>query len=67
MPNTYQDPGDDLLTTSAVAKLKGVHVSTVNRWEAAGVLTAAVKLPGVRGAKLYRRADVEALLTEGAA
>lgn len=50
----------DLVTTAEAAAILGCSVATVNRWAAEGRLTAAVQFPGVRGARLYVRADVEA-------
>lgn len=51
----------DLLPTAEVARLLGRDVSTINRMVTAGDLTPAVKGPGVRGAYLFHRADVDAL------
>lgn len=53
----------DLLTTREVAQHRGVHVSTVQRWVAKGILTPAKVLPGNRrtGAYLFDLADVERL------
>ena len=36
-------------------------VRTVNRWGQTGKLPVALKMPGVTGALLFRREDVEAL------
>lgn len=52
---------DDLMTTSEVCDLLDVGSSTVSRWAMSGALAPARKLPGLRGAYLFRRADVEAL------
>lgn len=49
------------LTTSEVAERLGVSVSSVHRLIARGVLTPRLKLPGVRGAYLFRRRDVTRL------
>lgn len=58
----------DLITTAEVAEILGKSVPTVNRWAAEGRLQPAQKLPGQRGAYLFRRADVEALMdTEASA
>lgn len=61
----------DLLTTAQVATLLGKSVPTINRWAAEGILEPTVKLPGATGANVFRRSDVEALLSpsepEGAA
>lgn len=52
---------DDLMPTTAVAALLGKSVATINRWAQEKRLVPAVELPGATGARLYRRADVEAL------
>ena len=56
--------GSELLSTREVAALLGAHVATVSRWVAQGRLSPAMKLPGTTGAYLFRRADVEAKLSE---
>jgi len=58
---------DDLLTSSEVARLLQVSVPTINRWAGSGRLPSAQKLPGIRGAYLFRRSDVEAFASERAA
>jgi DNA-binding transcriptional MerR regulator len=60
-------PELDLLTTAQVARLLGKTVKTINIWAAEGRIPVALKLPGPKGANLYRRADVDALLTEAGA
>lgn len=57
----------DLIPTQEVARRAGKDVRTVNRWVIDGRLTPAVKLPGLRGARLFHIADVERLLAEDAA
>jgi len=57
-------PVTDLLTTAQVAALLNVTPATVTNWARRGQL-AAVVLPG--GHRRYHRADIEALLTPGAA
>jgi len=52
---------DEVLTTAEVAELLGLSVSTVNRLADAGKLRTARKFPGLRGARLYNRVDVEAI------
>jgi excisionase family DNA binding protein len=52
---------DDLLTTAQVAELLGIPVRTLNRMAERGDLKPALTLAGDRGARLYRRADIEAL------
>lgn len=51
----------DLLTTADVAQILGVNVRTVNRMADDGRLRVAVKLPGLRGPRLFDRADVDAV------
>ena len=53
-----------LLTTAEVATLTGVSVKTVVRWVAAGDLTPATKLPGLRGAFLFDPATVNRFRTK---
>lgn len=55
---------DQLIPTAQVAEIHDVDVATVNRWAKAGRLTPAAKAPGRKGANLFRRSDVDALLTE---
>lgn len=52
MPNT-----DNLIPTSEVARINGVNVRTVHRWVDKGIITPAVKAPGLRGALLFREDD----------
>lgn len=54
---------DDLIPTKEVSDLLGVSVATINRWAADGREDRpqpALTLPGETGARLYRRADVDA-------
>jgi excisionase family DNA binding protein len=53
---------DELVTTAQAASILGKSVPTIHRLADSGTLPVAHKLDGIRGAKLYRRADVEALL-----
>ena len=53
---------DDLLTTAQVAVRLGVTTSTVNRMASDGRLSVALTLPGETGARLYHRADIDALV-----
>jgi excisionase family DNA binding protein len=57
---------DDLLTTSEVCDALQVGSSTISRWVADGRLEPARKLPGLRGAFLFRRSDVVAIASEAA-
>ena len=54
-------PNDELLNTGEAAAELKVSVFTVNRYARDGTLEVAHKLPGLRGANLYRAADVKAL------
>jgi len=51
----------DQLTTTQVADIAGVTISTVTRWAAAGKLTP-IQPSGPRGELRFRRADVEAVV-----
>lgn len=52
----------DLVNTAQARELLGkASPSTIARWVAAGKLVPAHKLPGLRGAYLFHRTDVEAL------
>lgn len=57
-------PDTDFLTTRQAADLIGCSVATVHRYEADGELPLAHKVDGLRGPKLFRRSDVEALAAE---
>lgn len=54
----------DLLTTTQTAELLKVSARTVQRYATEGVLPVAQRITAHRGAYLYRRSDVEALLAE---
>ena len=58
---------DDLLTCADVAPMFRRSVDTIARMAARGELPVAQKLPGRTGAYLFRRADVDALLTAASA
>lgn len=60
-------PAPALVTTAEASKMLGRSVATVNRWVIAGRITPAMKLPGARGAHLFRLADVERLSRRDAA
>lgn len=47
-----------------MAELLGKSIPTINRWAAEGKLPVATKIEtgNDRGARLYRRADIEALV-----
>lgn len=54
------------MTTSAVVAILGLSNSTVIRMVDEGKLTPAFKAPGLRGAYLFSRSDVERLAKDGA-
>lgn len=60
MPNDT----DELIGTVEAAELLGVERSTLTRWVQLGRIAEATKLPGSRGARLFRRSDVEALAAD---
>lgn len=51
----------DLIGSAEVCRILDVHQSTIGRWVASGRLRPAHKLPGRNGARLFARADVDAL------
>lgn len=53
-----------LLPIGEAARILGVHVETLRRWESAGHIES-VRTPG--GQRRFRRADVETLLEKGGA
>ena len=57
----------DLLTTAEAAERLGTTVPTLNRWAAEGKIPTARKLPGLRGARLFLPADLDAFLASAAA
>ena len=57
---------DDLVGSVEASEILRVPYSTFMRWVAKGRIEAAHVMPGVSGAKLYRRADVEKLAAEKA-
>lgn len=55
-------PVDNEVTSAqACDLLGGIDRSTLNRWVQRGRIKPTRKLPGLRGAYLFRRSDVEAL------
>lgn len=62
MPNVDHKP--DLVPTAEVATLLKRDVRTVHRWVAAGKLTPVAKAPGMRGALLFDRSDIDTLAGE---
>ena len=49
----------DLITSAETCAALSIDRSTLSRWVAAGKITPALKLPGIRGAFMFDRADVE--------
>lgn len=57
MPNA---PLDDLLTTQqSLDRIGYGDPSSISRWVAAGRLTPALKLPGLRGAYLFSVEEID--------
>jgi predicted site-specific integrase-resolvase len=52
---------DDLIGTAEAITILGTSRSTLTRWVAAGRITPAVRLPGIRGAILYSRTEIQRL------
>jgi predicted site-specific integrase-resolvase len=55
------DNSSPFVNTADVVEATGKSVATITRWVAAGKLTPVHKSPGLRGAYLFRREDIEAL------
>lgn len=55
---------DDLIGTPEAASIIGVSRATMTRWVQSGELEPATKLPGLTGAALFNRADIEAKAAE---
>lgn len=53
----------ELMTAAQAADRLGVTPATIARWVNTGTLHAAVKAPGLRGARLFHAEDIEALAT----
>jgi excisionase family DNA binding protein len=56
----------DLIGSKQACNLLSIDRATLSRWVADGRLTYAHKLPGVNGAMLFRRSDIERLAQERA-
>ena len=56
----------ELITTAQAAEVSGKNWRTIIRLVERGRLEPAQKLPGLRGAYLFRLADIEALAAEPA-
>lgn len=57
---TETGSGTELIGVAEAAEIIGRDKRTVHRMVARGELEPASKLPGLRGAFVFRRADVEA-------
>ena len=55
---------EHLLTTADAARRLGIAVPTLNRWVRAGRITPTVEGPGIRGARMYAEAAIDALADE---
>ena len=55
------------LISAEVCERLGIDRSTLSRWVAAGRITPAMKLPGIRGPYLFDPAEVERAAAERAA
>lgn len=67
MAKTQASATDLLTTREAMKALAFSTPSGISKIVRSGKLTPAVRLPGIRGAMLFHRADVEALAAERAA
>lgn len=54
---------DDLIGSAEAAEILGKDQATISRWVANGTLKPATKLPGLSGAFLFHRTDIETLAT----
>lgn len=61
------NPTDSLMTSAEVCDRLGIDRSTLSRWVASERITPATKLPGIRGAFLFARPEVERLKSDVAA
>lgn len=59
MPNP-----DELIGSSEAASIIGVSRATLTRWVQSGEIEPAKKLPGLTGAALFERADIDAKAAE---
>lgn len=59
MPKTQ-----NLVPSAEAAARIGINRATLTRWVASGKITPAYKLDGIRGAYLFRPADVERLVRD---
>lgn len=57
-------PAHNLVTAAEAAETLGVDRSTLTRWAQAGRITEHIKVPGLRGPRLFERAEVERVAAE---
>lgn len=67
MPYLVRMPNLHLIPTAEAARILQVHVRTVHRLVESGALTPVVTAPGLRGARMFDRRDVERLARRRAA
>jgi predicted site-specific integrase-resolvase len=63
---THQVSTPDLLNSEQARTLLHCSRASLDRWVKAGKISPTIQLPGIRGARLFARADVEALAAERA-
>jgi excisionase family DNA binding protein len=56
---------DEFMSVGEVADAFGVHRDTVKRWEKAGRISPAIRIPS--GHRRYHRSDIDARLASAAA
>jgi excisionase family DNA binding protein len=61
MPKDKQTQVSNLIPTTEVAKMLGIHVATVVRRAQAGEIPVAFKVPGETGAYLFDQETIEKL------
>lgn len=65
MTETAQSPtSDDLIPTAEACRILDRDRSVLSRWVTAGRIKPALRAPGLRGAMMFRRVEVEALAAE---
>ena len=57
---------DELVGSDEACRITGIPKTTWHRWVNQGRITPVHVMPGISGAKLFRRADVERLARESA-
>ncbi len=55
---------DSLIGSDEASKILGVHRATFLRWVSEGLITPVHETAGIRGAKVFRLADVERLASD---